>query len=122
MALCNAPVVSKWTYTRPYPFETTHARGILDKSLGAQAVAVKDLAAGPVSTVSALPFTVIRDREGRYVGDVALYTVPDDLGRRELSYAVHPDWHGRGVGGRAARAVLGFAVARMGVRRFQAVS
>lgn len=120
MALSDHPRVAQWTYTRPTPLSAAYARGVLDKNIAPQRAAVAELqSAAPVAH---LPFTVIRDEKGRYIGDVALYPVPDSPERRELSYTLHPDVHGRGIGGKAARAVLGFAVAHMGITSFQAVS
>lgn len=67
------------------------------------------------------PFTVIRDADGRYIGDLAPSTTPGPEGWY-FGYKVHPDYHRRGIGSAAMLAVLGYGVHALGVRRAHAVS
>lgn len=120
MELSNSPSVSQWTYTRASPYLAADAQATIDKYISVQGVAVSQLRAGKLA--SSLPFTVIRDSDDRIIGDVALYPVPYCPERLELSYALHPDVQGRGLGTRTATAVLGFAYAHMGRTSIQAVS
>lgn len=56
---------------------------------------------------------------GAHIGGVSLYlNEARDTG--ELGWILHPDHQGRGYAAEAARALMDFAAARLGVRRFEA--
>src|SRR5215210_8169183 len=64
-----------------------------------------------------LSLAVTRNEDGVYLGEVILHMV--DAGSRgaEFGFLFHPDHHGRGYAGEAARAMLELAFGTLGLHR-----
>jgi len=120
MELCNAPGVAKWSHGRPFPFTEESAQKRLAPMIPKQAETVALMRDGHAPKVN--PFSVIRERAtGRYIGDLALL---EDYhsGRWELAYALHPDFHSRGIATAVMRAILAWGKEHLEARKIECVS
>lgn len=121
ISLNNHPEVGKWSHGRPYPFTVDSARGRLDLNLPRQAAAVAELRQNADTKTTTSVFSVIRSEENSYLGDLSLRPVDEASGRWAAAYAVHPDFHSRGIGTAAVATVLAWAK-DMGAKSFEIVS
>lgn len=73
--------------------------------------AVAALKDDPAAEVDTLPFCVIRDPEGRLVGDVGIWSDSDETRpyARSLGYTLHPKLHRQGIGSAAVGAVIAWS-------------
>ncbi|WOO84534.1 uncharacterized protein LOC62_06G008052 [Vanrija pseudolonga] len=118
IALNNHPEVGKWSHGRPYPFTEDSARTRLDNNLSKQAAAVAELQENPEAKIATTLFSVIRSDESDYIGDLMARPVDEATGRWAAAYAVHPDFHSRGIGTAAVATVLAWAKS-MGAKSFE---
>ncbi|MGN6610586.1 MAG: GNAT family N-acetyltransferase, partial [Angustibacter sp.] len=63
---------------------------------------------------------LVAELDGRVVGDIALWTSPDEPRVAEIGWAFHPHVAGRGLATEAARAVLDIAFDGYGLHRVRA--
>lgn len=80
--------------------------------------------ADPNAVLDQTPFSVIREvTTGRYCGDTAVRrTSPDRSHPLWLAYALHPDYHRKGLATATATTLLGWAKVGMAAEVAMAVS
>lgn len=112
-----------WFYHRAYPYVASDFQADWAKRSATQEAAIEAVKAGTPAPV--FPFTVIRDAEGKLIGEVDIFPsgehAPEE-GVWELSYLLHPAYQGRGIARAVVRGAVAWAKAHMGVKRLEAVS
>ena len=106
-ALAGAREVADTTLHIPHPYPD----GAAEAWIGAHAAA---WAAGTLAT-----YAVVDAADGTLRGAVGLSVAPEHA-RAELGYWVGVPWWGRGIATEAARALVEFGFARLGLHRVQA--
>ncbi|RSH78048.1 uncharacterized protein EHS24_002503 [Apiotrichum porosum] len=130
--ISNFPDVGKWSYMRPYPYTVPDARIWFDLTVPSQKAAVALLKANkeeaadvgevsPASTptppLSVIPFIVLRDKTGKYLGDASL-TFEDDVW--VIAYALNPSLWGKGVGTQMVKTLIEWGEESNGVKEVHA--
>ncbi|KAL1407230.1 hypothetical protein Q8F55_006647 [Vanrija albida] len=113
--LSNMPEVARWSYRRPYPYDRGHARAWIETMNTNTRDSVDALKADPSASVPVLPFVVVRDPNGRVVGDVGIWKEADEMRpyARSLGYTLHPKLHRRGIGSASVGTVIAWARDRL---------
>ena len=96
VAMCQDPEMVRWT-TVPAPYDESHARWWVEHVTAAWQTGV-----GECGWVIAEP-----SRPDRVLGTIAYR--PEDAGRGDLGFALHPDGRGRGLMSAAVRLVCSYA-------------
>jgi RimJ/RimL family protein N-acetyltransferase len=104
------------------PITGRFEQGALHGRIGqAMEIAIRDIARGAAAVMPTV-WLVVRDVDGRILGDIGTHGPPDNDGRVEIGYSLAPAARGQGIGTAAVGALVERLATVPGIREVTAVT